>query len=84
MNLKGLLSKSVVLLLVLICGGGFQVASADTSTTKLLVGFPPGGGTDAIARVLAEKMKDALGTNVVVENKAGAGGQIAEIGRAHV
>jgi len=44
---------------------------------RLLVGFPPGGGTDVIARVLAEKMKDSLGTSVVVENKPGAGGQIA-------
>ncbi len=44
---------------------------------RLLVGFPPGGGTDAIARLLAEKMKDSLGTSVVVENKPGAGGQIA-------
>ena len=44
---------------------------------RLLVGFPPGGGTDVIARLLAEKMKDSLGTSVVVENKPGAGGQIA-------
>ena len=52
-------------------------ALADTSTVKILVGFPPGGGTDAIARVLAEKLKDQLGNNFVVENKAGAGGQLA-------
>ena len=52
-------------------------ALADTSTVKILVGFPPGGGTDAIARVLADKLKDQLGTNVIVENKAGAGGQLA-------
>ena len=44
---------------------------------RLLVGFPPGGGTDVIARLLAEKMKDSVGTSVVVENKPGAGGQIA-------
>ena len=44
---------------------------------KLMVGFPPGGGTDAIARTLADKLKDQLGTTVIVENKAGAGGQIA-------
>ncbi|QKO23138.1 Bug family tripartite tricarboxylate transporter substrate binding protein [Rhodoferax sp. BAB1] len=52
-------------------------ALADPSTIKIMVGFPPGGGTDAIARVLAEKLKDQLGANVIVENKAGAGGQLA-------
>ena len=44
---------------------------------KILVGFPPGGGTDAAARILADKLKDELGVPVVVENKPGAGGQIA-------
>ncbi|HSV59272.1 MAG TPA: Bug family tripartite tricarboxylate transporter substrate binding protein [Variovorax sp.] len=44
---------------------------------RILVGFPAGGGTDAIARTLAEKLKDELGTPVVVENRGGAGGQIA-------
>lgn len=44
---------------------------------KLMVGFPPGGGTDAIARILADHLKDELGVQVVVENRAGAGGQLA-------
>jgi len=46
-------------------------------TVRILVGFPAGGGTDAIARVLAENLKDELGANVIVENKPGAGGQLA-------
>jgi tripartite-type tricarboxylate transporter receptor subunit TctC len=50
---------------------------AEPATIKIMVGFPPGGGTDAIARVLADKLKDQLGANVIVENKAGAGGQLA-------
>jgi len=48
-----------------------------SKTVRLLVGFPPGGGTDAIARLLAERLKDPLGAQVIVENKAGAGGQLA-------
>ena len=77
MQAKLFLDKSVAIFALVVSGLWVQATWADTSTIKLLVGFPPGGGTDAIARVLAEKMKDALGANVVVENKAGAGGQIA-------
>jgi len=46
-------------------------------TVRILVGFPAGGGTDAIARLLSEKLKDELGVPVIVENKPGAGGQLA-------
>ena len=77
MQSKCFLKKSLAVFALIAFSFCSSAVSADTSTIKLLVGFPPGGGTDAIARVLAEKMKDALGTNVVVENKAGAGGQIA-------
>ena len=57
--------------------GAVQAQTQSPATVRILVGFPPGGGTDAIARLLADKLKDPLGTTVVVENKAGAGGQIA-------
>jgi tripartite-type tricarboxylate transporter receptor subunit TctC len=46
-------------------------------TVRILVGFPAGGGTDAIARLLSDKLKDALGATVIVENRPGAGGQLA-------
>ncbi len=55
---------------------GWAAAQSGT-VTKLLVGFPAGGGTDAIARILAERLQQELGAPVVVENKPGAGGQIA-------
>jgi tripartite-type tricarboxylate transporter receptor subunit TctC len=53
------------------------LAQAQSGPIKLMVGFPPGGGTDAIARILADKLKDQLGVSVLVDNKAGAGGQLA-------
>jgi len=58
--------------------GALPAAWAQGGTpVRLLVGFPAGAGTDAIARTLGEKLKDQLGVPVVVENRAGAGGQIA-------
>lgn len=44
---------------------------------KLLVGFPPGGAPDVVARLYADQMKKATGANVVVENRAGASGKLA-------
>jgi tripartite-type tricarboxylate transporter receptor subunit TctC len=55
-------------------------ASAQTFPARsvtLTVGFAPGGGTDTAARIVAKKLTDNIGVPVVVENRAGAGGNIA-------
>lgn len=59
--------------------GGFGSAAhaQDPKTVRILVGFPPGGSIDIVARLLADKLKDDLKTTVIVENRAGAGGRIA-------
>jgi tripartite-type tricarboxylate transporter receptor subunit TctC len=44
--------------------------------TRIIVPFAPGAGTDAVGRLVAQKMSDVLGTQVIVENKTGAGGAI--------
>ena len=44
---------------------------------KMIVGYPPGGGTNTVARLLADHMSKSLGQQVVVENRPGAGGRIA-------
>lgn len=69
---------------LLALGGGlaaltFPALAQDNWPTKpirLMVGFPPGGGADAMARVIARKLEDQLGQPLVVENKNGATGTI--------
>ena len=59
--------------------GALPVAAQDypTRPITLVVPFPAGGGNDAVARVVAEKMSRTLGQQIVVENRGGAGGTIA-------
>ena len=54
-----------------------QTAHYPDRPVKMLVGFSAGGGTDVVARILAQKMSESLGQTVVVENRPGASGMIA-------
>ena len=53
------------------------LATAQQGTITVVVGFPAGATSDILSRLVAEEMRDKLGQPVIVENKAGAGGRIA-------
>ena len=63
------------------CLGAAQAAGYPTKQVTVIVSYPPGGDTDAIARLLAEKLGERLKQTVIVENKGGAGGVL---GNAYV
>ena len=60
---------------VALCGGGVS-AQDIKGPIKIVVPYPAGGGSDVVARLIADKLKDSLGQTVIVENKPGAGGRI--------
>src|SRR5712672_4531781 len=76
------LSKDLSLVLSFAIACVFAVATAAAQTypsrpITLVVPFPAGGGNDALARLVAERMSKTLGQQVVVENRGGAGGTVA-------
>lgn len=66
----------VVALLCFTCG----IAGAQTypvRPVRLVVGFPPGGGTDIVSRLIGQKLSESLGQQIIVDNRPGATGTLA-------
>ena len=74
---RTLMARATAVALGLALSAATLQAQPSAKPLRMLVGFPPGGGSDAIARLLADQLKDLLGVPVLVENRPGAGGQIA-------
>ena len=75
--------KRIIVAIALTVFAGIAAAQAPAFPARaltIITPFPPGGSTDAVARIMAERMRSALGRTVVVENVGGAGGSIA-VGR---
>ncbi|HYS74769.1 MAG TPA: tripartite tricarboxylate transporter substrate binding protein [Burkholderiales bacterium] len=66
----------VLFLLALPCGTALSQAYP-TRPVRMVVGFPPGGGTDVVARIISPRLSENLGQPVVIENRPGATGTVA-------
>jgi tripartite-type tricarboxylate transporter receptor subunit TctC len=71
MNVRRLLAVGLSLAALAV-----QAQTYPAKPVKLIVGFEPGGNTDTVARVVAQKLSERIGQQIVVENKAGASGTI--------
>ena len=73
--MKKLLSGAALVLAALAAGTSFS-QNYPTKPVRIIAPFAPGGGTDFIARLVAQKLTERLGQQVIVENKPGAGGNL--------
>ena len=74
---SNLLPRFLFAACLVISASGYALAQGyPTKPLRLIVPFPAGGGSDIVGRILAQKLGERLGQQVVVENRAGAGGSI--------
>lgn len=76
-SLRRLLALSLLVNGLVCTGVNAQTSAFPSKPIRLLVGYPPGGTADALARTLSEGLSPRLGQSVVVENRPGANGNIA-------
>ncbi len=80
--LTRIFNMMLVIIVPLLSTGVTPVFAAEypTKSIRLIVPFPPGGGTDIIARIIGQKLGDQFGQKVIIDNRGGAGGNVgAEI-----
>lgn len=70
-------TAQALLTLAVLLAGGHAFAQKLEGPLRLVVGYAPGGASDRAARLVAQALQDRYGINVIVENKAGAGGRLA-------
>jgi tripartite-type tricarboxylate transporter receptor subunit TctC len=68
--------RVAAVLFACLAAGGSAAQSYPVKPVRLVIPYPPGGGSDTIGRPLAQKMSEGLGQQVVVENRGGANGNI--------
>jgi tripartite-type tricarboxylate transporter receptor subunit TctC len=73
---KRMLPGIAALLVLALAGTCVLAQTYPNRSIRLVVPFSPGAGTDAISRILAQRMSDSLGQAIIVDNRAGAGGTI--------
>ena len=69
--------RAAVSVCALLVGAGIHAQSYPAKPIRFLVGFPPGGTNDIVARLLAQKLSETMGQSLVVENRGGANTAIA-------
>ena len=69
--------RRLLVLLVLLAASASWAQTSPAKPVRLVVGFAPGGGTDLIGRLLAQKLGERWGQGVIVDNRLGASGNIA-------
>ena len=72
-----IMSRVAAIVLFCVSAGSALAQDYPNKPVRWVVGFPPGGGTDIVARIVGAKMQDAMGVPAIIENKPGAGGIIA-------
>src|SRR6476659_6382429 len=78
---SAVMMRSALLALFCVCAANAAIhaAAADTYPSRpirFIVPFPPGGGNDIVGRIVAQKLGEGLGQQVVIDNRGGAGGTI--------